>query len=348
MKVILVSPLPPPVGGIATWTEGYKQYCDKNEISLFIVNNALQGFRVSQESSKRSLIDEMRRSRKIFRDLIQKIKKEKPDVVHLNTSCSRFGIFRDCICALLSRVCHLPVILQCHCNIEDQIHGTMAKHAFRLMTSMCSKVLVLNRFSAAFAKKYAGEKVLIIPNFADENSVFERCGFNDKIQRALYVGHVRVEKGAREIIKAAAMLPNVHFTLIGPVQQDIEEKARTSNVEMPGAMSHDKVLKQLKEADVFLFPSYTEGFSNALLEAMACELPIIATDVGANAEMLENKGGIIIPTADADSLKNAIIELADVSARTQMGKWNGAKVRNEYMIDMVAKRIIRIYREVTA
>ena len=57
---------------------------------------------------------------------------------------------------------------------------------------------------------------------------------------------------------------------------------------------------------------------------------------------------IIIPTADADSLKNAIIELADVSARTQMGKWNGAKVRNEYMIDMVAKRIIRIYREVTA
>ena len=57
-----------------------------------------------------------------------------------------------------------------------------------------------------------------------------------------------------------------------------------------------KLQKYLDKADVFLFPSYTEGFSISLTEAMASGLPCIASDVGANQDMLENHGGILIKT----------------------------------------------------
>ena len=344
MKILLISPLPPPVGGIATWTVKYKQYCDENAIPLTVVNNALQGSRGLQINAKRRLSDEMVRSCRILGDLLNEIRKERPDVIHLNSSCSRFGIYRDCLCTMIGKLFAIPVVVQCHCNIEDQIHGRLAAHAFRWMVSMCSKVLVLNRFSAEYAKGYAAEKVEIIPNFIDESALCVRNAVSRTIRRAVFVGHVRREKGVIEIIRAAEKFPDIRFILAGPVQQEIADMKCSNNVELIGAQSREKVQELLKAADVFLFPSYTEGFANALLEAMAAGLPVIATDVGANAEMIEDKGGIIIPTRDSEAIVGAFRRLQeDSERRLVMGTWNTQKVRDEYLLDVVIKRLMDVY-----
>lgn len=343
MEILLVSPLPPPAGGIATWTVGYKQYCDENSITVSIVNTALKLSKTT-DVSKRVLADEISRSLGIVNELLYQFRKKKPSIIHFNTSCSRFGIYRDCFCAMLAKLFSIPVVLQCHCNIQDQVRSKLAESAFRVMASVSKRVLVLNRFSAEYARRFAGERVLIVPNFADENDIYERKGVADEIRQIVFVGHVRKEKGAIEMFEAAAQFPDIRFVLVGPVQKDMEELLHSSNVELLGSQPHETVLQLLREADVFLFPSHTEGFANALLEAMAAGLPIIATDVGANAEMIENEGGIIIPVKDANAIVEAVKQLRyDSESRIVMGNWNIQKVKNEYLLDAVMKRMLDIY-----
>ena len=348
MKILLLSPLPPPSGGIATWTVRYEQYCREHQIPVSIVNNALVGARKEKKSLKRNLWDEVRRAAGIIGGLIRQIHKEKPDIIHLNSSCSRFGVFRDCICALIGRMHSIPVVLQCHCNIQDQVRSKLAESAFRVMASVSKSVLVLNRFSAEYSRRFAGERVIIVPNFADENDIYERKGVADEIRQIVFVGHVRREKGAIEMFEAAAQFPEIRFVLAGPVQKDMEELPHGSNVELLGPQPHETVLQLLREADVFLFPSHTEGFANALLEAMAAGLPIIATDVGANAEMIENEGGIIIPVKDANAIFEAIQAFKGApDYRLGMSNWNTKKVRTAYLLSTVMGKIMDIYEEVT-
>ena len=346
MKVLLVSPLPPPTGGIATWTVGYKRYCERNGVQLTIVNNALIGSRGKQITGKRNCFDEVNRTFRVIYDLIRKMLKQKPDVIHLNSSCSRFGIFRDCICALIGEIASVPVVVQCHCNIQDQVHGKLAVRAFRFLVSKSKRVLVLNRFSEEYAKRYAAGRVEVVPNFVDGHDMFAREMVSEKVRHAVFVGHVRREKGAIEILKAAEQLPDVKFTLIGPVQQEIADMICGSNVELAGTQTHERVQQILRKADVFLFPSYTEGFANALLEAMAAGLPVIATDVGANAELIEKEGGIIIPAGEADAIVKAIDLLKeDRELRLKMSIWNVGKVRSVYLLDAVMEKLIKIYEE---
>lgn len=86
----------------------------------------------------------------------------------------------------------------------------------------------------------------------------------------------------------------------------------------------DDVANLLTASDIAVLCSHEEGFSNAILEAMAAELPVIATDVGGNAEAVQhNKTGFIIPPKDPKSLSNAILKLSENTERRLEFAQNG-------------------------
>jgi len=118
------------------------------------------------------------------------------------------------------------------------------------------------------------------------------------------------------------------------------------NINNVGIVDPECLKDILDDADIFLFPTYSEGFSNALLEAMARGLPIIATDVGANKDMIEEKGGIIIPTKDITSIVEAVKKLEDPQMRLNMSIWNIQKVKKYYTIDIVINHLEDVYKHV--
>ena len=99
----------------------------------------------------------------------------------------------------------------------------------------------------------------------------------------------------------------------------------------------------MDDADLFLLPSHSEGFSIALVESMARGLPAIATDVGAAADMLADGCGIVVPRGDVDAMEQAICQMKDADRRAAISQTAVAKTKATYTVEAVLTRIRQCY-----
>lgn len=345
MKIALISPLPPPSGGIARWTERYLAWF-KGKAEVLLVNTALVGKRAAAAGARMRVLDELLRMYRIIRETRVKMK-DKPDLVHLNTSCSKTGIIRDWICARMAAKSRIPVVVQCHCNIEDQLGGSkIAVWLFRRITALSAVVLVLNDNSRLYAEQYAPGRVRVCPNFLLTDQIVDSHFIRDELQTIIYAGDVRLSKGSDDLFRLAEQLPQKNFVLAGSVAEEMKGLKKPENVTLLGRLEAENLYCQMDQADVFLFPSLTEGFSNALLEAMGRGLPVIATDVGANADMIENQGGVTVAVHDVNEMREAVQNLEASSVRAQMSAWNIKKTKACYEQKIVMRLLSDIYEDV--
>jgi glycosyltransferase involved in cell wall biosynthesis len=146
------------------------------------------------------------------------------------------------------------------------------------------------------------------------------------------VGNIRRIKGHDIFIEAAALIvpqfPNVSFSIAGEVlepayfeelQTFVRKLDLTSRFHFAGGVTN--LREHLATADVFVLPSRSEGFSNAIIEAMAASLPVVATNVGGNAEAVQDGlSGFIVPSEDPQALAGAITKLlSDPASAKAMG-----------------------------
>jgi len=345
LKILLVSPLPPPAGGISSWTEQYIDWAKKNNLSVVIVNQAVIGKRAENITKKTRISDEIKRTKFIIKELRMKINQFKPQIIHLNTSCGKLGIIRDFLCAQIAKKSDAKLIVHYHCNIKDQVDSSIVSRFFlRQLANIADLNLVLNNSSKQYLFQKTNRDSILIPNFIHETFVLDKSrNIRKEIKIVSFVGHVQRTKGVLEIIDVAKKLPDIIFKIAGPVANEIVQIEKPKNTIFLGPITKQKVKKLLMESDVFLFPSHTEGFSNALLEAMAMGLPIITTPVGANVDMIESKGGVIVNVGDSNSIMEAIDNIKDSMIRAKMSEWNLNKVKNEYTTEKIMNKLITLY-----
>lgn len=345
MSILLLSPLPPPSGGIARWTQMYLDWC-KGSINVEIVNTAVTGNREREAGAKRKLLDEIVRALRIIRETEKKLKK-KPELMHLNTSCSKFGIIRDWICVMKAAKASIAIVVHCHCNIEDQLgKGKIANNIFRRIISNASEVLVLNKESQNYINNISDKRVRICPNFVTSAGINDYHQINERIKKIIYVGDVCFSKGSDDIYELAKQFPEKEFIIVGSVGGEMQALDKPQNVILTGRLDAEEVGCQLEKADLFLFPSLTEGFSIALLEAMAKGLPCLATDVGANHDMLADQGGIVVAVHDIKGMVAGIKRLESKEVRKQMSAWNINRVKENYEDSIVMEQIFDVYRSI--
>ena len=349
MRVLLISPkLEKANGGIAVWTNLYLGKCKANCIECDLVNTAEIGRRLVDGNARRELFSEIVRTRRIFRDLGKCLKNASYDIVHLNTSCGTFGIFRDMLIArrIKKTDVNCPIIVHYHCDIPFQIKNRMGMWCLKRLIARCDKHFVLCRNSGRFLKENFQADSVIVPNLIDvQNIVQEPKMISKSVERVFFSGNISLEKGAAEIYELARRFPNICFQLAGVADQNVIQWDQPPNLILLGRLPHDEILEKLDEVDLFLFPSYSEGFSMSLVESMARGVPAVATDVGANMDMLENKGGCIVPVGDIDTMQYAMESMFSANVRGEMSRWCVEKVRNEYSSDRVMELFCREYRE---
>lgn len=342
MRILLISPIPPPYGGIARWTENATAFLgSRHEIS--VVNTAVEGDRSS--ALLPSLLRQLRRSRRIFRELSVNLK-QGCDVAHLNSSCSSIGIIRDYLCARKLHRHAIPFVFHCHCNVSDQLgKGRLARACLSKALKLAGCVYTLNDSSEAFCRRFAPDTTKKCPNSIDGQFIAQEHRIRDKLCSAVYVGHLYESKGIEAIIATARQYPEIQFTLIGPYTAQYSARNDTENLRFVGAKPAEAVIDALDSADLFLFPSHSEGFSVALLEAMARGVPAVVTDVGANREMLEGRGGVVVKEISDDALDLSGVFSAAV--RRSMSEWSIQKVSAQYTHEKVFAFIEQDYHRLT-
>jgi glycosyltransferase involved in cell wall biosynthesis len=170
----------------------------------------------------------------------------------------------------------------------------------------------------------------------------------------ILVARLLREKGIAEFVEAAQMLQGARarFLLVGgpdpehPAAIDTttlaQWKAR-GNVEFLG--HRDDVLELLHSAHIACLPSWREGTPRSLLEAMACGLPIVATDVPGCREVVRNgDNGLLVPPRDPQALADALRRLInDPELRTSMGARSRQRAVDEFSAEHVIERTMAVY-----
>ncbi len=207
-------------------------------------------------------------------------------------------------------------------------------------------------------------EIRVIPNFLDcgeyrrrfDPDLRERlCPAAQCAALILHVSNFRPVKrvdAALEVFRRIREHLPARFVLIGdgPVRGDIErlvaEYGLTHDVVVLGEQ-HDLV-PYLSVADLFLLPSAQESFGLAALEAMACEVPVIASNVGGLPEIIENDvNGYVFPPTDTATMAAKAVELLhDPERRMKLGRQAAARVRADYCVDRVVPIYEHAYRDV--
>ena len=349
MKIILISPLPPPAGGMACWTQRYLESEQAQANQVLLIDIAVIGSRI-QQVAKRNIFQEVKRTRKIIRQLNDYLMNNEIDIVHINTSGGQFGLVRDYICAKTAQKSGCKVVLHCHCDVSYRVKNQFAEFYYRRLVAWSDQVITLNEKSHEFTFRKCGRESIILPNFLPEKMVNElrtRTQINEKINNCLYVGNVTKEKGCDLIVEVAQIIPDMTFTLVGLVSDEIDRMVKPNNVVLTGEMEHERVIEHMLKADLFLFPSLAEGFPLVILEAMACGLPVVSTPVGAIPDMIGEQGGTMVEIGDSTGFAAAIKTLAaNSSVYRAMSEWNCDKVRNDYAENMVLDSLFGEYAQI--
>jgi glycosyltransferase involved in cell wall biosynthesis len=235
-----------------------------------------------------------------------------------------FDFYTNILALPAARLARVPAIIGSQRNLgnlrspsEQVVHDLCLRFATHVhVNSEAVKNRVLR------SRGMRPKRVTVIPNGVDLGR------FSPSIERrhsgsGVTVGTVsnlRPEKGLATLLQAVAMArdqrPEIRLAIWGegPLRRELASLVTTLNltasVDLPG--STDTPEAALRDLDIFVLPSLSEACSNSLMEAMATGLPVVATSVGGNPELVEDEiSGLLVPPEDSVALAKAIIRLTE-------------------------------------
>jgi glycosyltransferase involved in cell wall biosynthesis len=281
---------------------------------------------------------------RLIRELYHQIKRFNPDVVHLSGLQS--SGFHAVVAAKLAGKKVLMAIRGFSgdaCDISK-----FKKFVFNMIIepgtlwmvnefyTVCNEAAT-RKMVQRYKRKMAGVIHNAAPNIAFDPQVraeYRRqlyCADDDIV--VVISGRMVYDKGLKYISDAIEKLPldKLKFVFVGDGEYcDILKKRFTAAILEEKILilgQRQDVLEILMAADIFLFATLHENLSNALLEAMAIGLPVIATNVGGNPEVVQDgKNGLLIPPMDSEAIVNALNSLANDRARLKLFSENSRKI----------------------
>ena len=299
---------------------------------------------------------------KVIWKLTQIFKDYRLDILH--THCPSPDFYGK-LSALVARI---PLVF-------STIHNTQGYSARMegILSRMTTKYVAISKTVAQYALrelKIPSRKIEIIYNgidvqpFAGKNrqSIIRKkkrteLGIPEDIRMITVIGRVTRQKGHIYLIDAMTEIvkesPNVCLCIVGDytadpdVTNEVKRKVKASGLEEKVIWTgvRTDIPELLASTDIFVLPSLWEGLSIVLLEAMASGVPVVATAVGSNPEIIrDGENGFLVPPANPPALAKRILELLKDKKKAQLLAEEGQKtIQERFTIKRMVKEYERLY-----
>lgn len=268
------------------------------------------------------------------------IKSERPDAI------VSFLNYTNVLTLLASTFLNIPTIVSE--RLDPSVHRLPRTwNALRRILYPKADILVNQTEAAAsWFRGWMGSKVFVLANPVSK-PVFSDSPPEFVLPESSIVamGRLHPQKGFDTLLKAMVKIrkvnPKVHLTILGdgPLREELEglrEKYDLNDfVSFPGRVKRPQDI--LKQAELFVLSSVTEGFPNVLCEAMAVGLPVVSTNCPSGPAEIIRSGhnGILIPVGDSEAIAEAVLQLFDDDAfRLKIGK-NAKDISKQFSIEKI-------------
>lgn len=307
-------------------------------------------------------------NRGLIDEFVKNIKKEKPELIHIR------GLGNEGFhAALAAKIAGVP-------NILVSIHGThrdlkyhsnplkkwiMVNIFERLTLNFATDIVTVCEYAATrdFLKPYQNKLRGVVPNGAEipellssENilQIKERLGISFDQRVGICVSRITVEKGYLVLAEALKKIDQEEnkFLLLIVGGGDDDNSIKNSYLGLKYIdvrfIGHVKnVNEYLAISDFFIFPTFHENLSNALIEAMSYQIPVIATAVGGNSEVVQKGGGILIESNNVDELVNSIKQFINQAQLTNnFGQLARKNIIDNYSITKMVVSWETLYEQI--
>jgi glycosyltransferase involved in cell wall biosynthesis len=297
---------------------------------------------------------------RLTRELVQLYKKHKPDlIVHYTVKPNIYGGFA-------ARIAGIPSIAVVtglgYAFIHNGFIKQTTKALYKLSSRFHRKVVFENQDDRAlFVDEHllVAEKGMTVNGCGVDLQYFAPVSRDPQVVTPLtftFIGRLLYDKGIKEFIQAARIVkdtrPETRFWIIGEIDNDNPSAIREDEllrwvrdeiVEYHG--SAQDVRPYIADSDCIVLPSYREGMSRVIMEAMAMERPVITTDTAGCREAVEDQqNGFVIPVADTAALAQSMLRFADLSieTRNQMGRYGRQRAVEMFDENTIAEAIYQI------
>ena len=270
-----------------------------------------------------------------------------------------FDFYTNLMLIPAARLAGVPVVIGSHRQLGDLLTPWQFR-AQNVMLRWCDKV-VCNSRAAAGALRRSGcneDRLGIIPNGLPEQAFAARqpaLAREDGVQRIGFVSRMNDPSKNHELFlrvaaKLALRFPLLQFVLAGdgPLRQHLEQVAQSLGVDGRVVFLGDRrdIPAVLASLDISVLPSRSESLSNVVLESMAAGVPVVATDVGGNCELIrDGEEGLLVPLGDEEALGCALERLLhDVELRREMGRRARASALANYSVEKIRDQYRDLYR----
>lgn len=278
-----------------------------------------------------------------------------PDIIHCTPDYAAFSSLRKTPLIITFHGYVLDrAIQQYNSPLQNLHYSTDLKWLTRKAILRATSITAVSKFTAELVRSDTGlqRDIRVIYNGIDETQFFPtatghagRRGID-----VLFSGHLSRKKGADLLPEIAARLnPGIRILYTSGLRSNKHLPAHPA-MQCMGRVPHEAMPQLYNNCDILLFPTVREGFGLAAAEAMACGLPVVATDCSSLPELVDDgKGGFLCPAGDAKFFADRINELADSrSLRNEMGEYNRTRVEQQFTRRRMINDYIELFEETTS
>lgn len=342
IRLLVLGPLPPPVGGVETVT---RAILDSPAFAEFDLRHCDTTKARPKHTQGKFDIGNCYWALIHFSRMAKAVYSHKPQVVYMPLTATWSGFWRDVVLASIGRLGKAKIVGHVHAGWFGRLLKArgFVGWAVRRSLSLFDALLMLGEVWRAQLAEYGyqGKLYVVPPTYSAE--VYREASrymrqYDTSHATGLFVGHVGRNKGVLDLLEAIARLGPLiqRFVVVGPPQfvGDWEEvMARTKSlglgdrVSFTGQLQGKDLYDMFRSCDYLVLPSYAEGLPVVFLEAGNFGLPVIGTPVGAVPELLKNGvNGLLVSPGDVAALSAAIKRLHTNSAERRR---LGARLRDD-------------------